>query len=838
MCGIIAVLRRKSLRGPSSPQILDAAVTMALAALARDPQEPGLAAAAEALAGLDRELRGVPGIRTLLADPAATARCRQQLDALHDRVVALEQELDRTAAADPNDGVERRNQALVRLKDALWAVRMDRLPTALAIGELAGNSQAPHTLAAYASIQTALAALDRLEVRGRDSAGVSVLVSGVDPQAPYLRALIAARTQDPLFQHRSVRTTGNAIVLVYKHAAEIGELGDNVRALRAAMRSDPLLQLVLREPSAEVLVLGHTRWASVGIISQPNAHPLNHEEAARSGPYVIGALNGDVDNHHELIRAHDLRIAREITTDAKVIPVLVSRQMAQGHDLIEAFRRTVASFEGSVAIAAAAADTPDRLALALRGSGQALYIGLAEDAFVVASEPYGVIEECGQYLRMDGETPGNPTNPAGSRGQVVVLDRSAAGDIAGITRCAYDGTPLPVQTRSLTTAAITTRDIDRAGHPHFLLKEIREAPRSLQKTLRGRIQEQDGRLRTLLPTTALPTEVAEGMRQARFRRILVIGQGTAAVAGQAVAAALAESLTQVPIEIQALPATELSGFQLRPDMRDTLIVAISQSGTTTDTNRTVDLARGRGAPVLAIVNRRGSDLCDKASGVLFTSDGRDIEMSVASTKAFYAQCAAGWLLALALARAAGVADDQAEDALLRALVALPTAMQKVLQQDEAIAQIARRFATVHRHWALVGNGKNRIAAEEIRIKLSELCYMSIACDATEDKKHIDLSSEPLILACAAGLTGSTADDVAKEINRFALVLGPSHRRQRIDDGPAVALGRQSRVEHGDNAAIGARADQSTRGLGKQGHCSRQIDFGETAVAVQFTARCD
>ncbi len=82
---------------------------------------------------------------------------------------------------------------------------------------------------------------------------------------------------------------------------------------------------------------------------------------------------------------------------------------------------------------------------------------------------------------------------------------------------------------------------------------------------------------------------------------------------------------------------------------------------------------------------------------------------------------------------------------------------------EQIAAAARQLAPSKRYWAIVGNGTNRIAAEELRIKLSELCYKSIACDATEDKKHIDLSSEPLVLVCAAGLTGSTADDVAKEI---------------------------------------------------------------------------
>jgi glucosamine--fructose-6-phosphate aminotransferase (isomerizing) len=93
-------------------------------------------------------------------------------------------------------------------------------------------------------------------------------------------------------------------------------------------------------------------------------------------------------------------------------------------------------------------------------------------------------------------------------------------------------------------------------------------------------------------------------------------------------------------------------------------------------------------------------------------------------------------------------------------------MRAVLAQDEAITAIAEAHAPQRRSWALVGNGRNRVAAAEIRIKLSELCYKSIACDATEDKKHIDLSTEPLVLVCAAGLVGSTADDVAKEVAIF------------------------------------------------------------------------
>ncbi|MEO6120555.1 MAG: SIS domain-containing protein, partial [Acidimicrobiales bacterium] len=204
-------------------------------------------------------------------------------------------------------------------------------------------------------------------------------------------------------------------------------------------------------------------------------------------------------------------------------------------------------------------------------------------------------------------------------------------------------------------------------------------------------------------------------------------------------------------------------FGLADDMADTLVVAVSQSGTTTDTNRTVDLARSRGASVIAIVNRRNSELVERADGVLYTSDGRDVEMAVPSTKAFYAQVAAGALLAVALAEGTGRGDRRRASELLAGLAELPAAMETVLASRDAIADAAQRQAPSRRYWAVVGSGPNRIAAAELRIKLSELCYKSIACDATEDKKHIDLSSEPLILVCAAGLSGPNADDVAKEV---------------------------------------------------------------------------
>ncbi|HYV59493.1 MAG TPA: SIS domain-containing protein, partial [Acidimicrobiia bacterium] len=762
----MAVLRRSSGRMPPDGAHLLDELERAVAALGdgRTADAAVLARAAAHVTEVDALLKGAPGVQALLADRGLAVGVEhhvEQLQAATDRVEAA---LDTTAADLSTVELEDVNAAFVRLKDAVWAVGHDRLRMARAVAELCGSDLSQSAVEAFTSVQVALSALDRLEVRGRDSAGLHVFVHhhALDLDDPAVARLLDER-RDPLFGSRAVRRAGDALSFVYKAAAEIGELGDNTTALRAAIRADDVLHLAVSADTARAVVLAHTRWASVGIISEANAHPVNSEELDRAdGPYVVGALNGDVDNYADLAAIERLDVPTEMTTDAKVIPSLVSRRIAAGEDLEEAFRATVASLEGSVAIAAGAADRPDHILLALRGSGQALNVGLAEDTFVVASEPYGLVEETATYLRMDGETPADRQRPGATRGQIVSLDAEAAGELAGVRRFAYDGTDLPVTADELQHAEITTRDIDRGASPHYLLKEITEAPASFRKTLRGRIAAgADERLAVELGPESIPDAVRAGLRDGTLRRVVVIGQGTAAVAGQSFAAALRNATGNLLVD--AMPATELSGFALRADMHDTLVVAISQSGTTTDTNRTVDLVRARGASVVAIVNRRNSDLVEKSDGVLYTSDGRDVEMSVASTKAFYSQLAAGFLLALAIAREAGPTDDGRSHDLLTALRELPDRMLEVIATRDAIAGVAQRHAPSKRYWAVVGNGANRIAASELRIKLSELCYKSIACDFTEDKKHIDLSSEPLVFVCAAGLEGPTAADVAKEV---------------------------------------------------------------------------
>ena len=762
MCGIIAVLRRPSDRAvPGTDEVL--APLAEAAALLGHGDPSVLAGVADALEGVDRLLGGVPGLMALDSDPALAGRIRAVLAPVPGLLGTV------ADALGGSDHIEEDNAALVRVRDALWAVTRDRLGSYAGVSSLRSTSPAPSDagLAVLLSTQQALSAIDRLEVRGRDSAGLQVTVwnHGIHPTDP----MVVARLRDPLHRSGSVRLLeGGALAFVVKVAAEIGELGDNTAVLRAALSTDELLARALAAPDVAGSLLGHTRWASVGLVSEPNAHPLDSTRAdGRATPVVMAVQNGDVDNHADLVVSEGLSVMAEITTDAKVVPALCATHLAAGHDYREAFRRTVSAFEGSLAIGAMVGDAPDRLLLALRGSGQGLYVGLAEDAFVVASEPYGVVEMTGDFLRMDGETPADPDEPGASRGQIVELDAALAGTVEGIRRYSYDGRDLPVGADDLIRAEITTRDIDRGDHPHFLLKEIGESPRSVRSTLRGRLSgDVDAGFEVRLGEAVLGVGLRADLASGVVRRLLVIGQGTAAVAAMAVAGSLRVELVGSSMVVEAVPATELSGFGLSPDMSDVMVVAISQSGTTTDTNRTVDLVRSRGARVVAIVNRRNSDLVNRSDGVLYTSDGRDVEMSVASTKAFYAQVVAGMLLSVAVADAAGLPGSPDRPGLLEGLVGLPDAMVEVLAMRDRIAEIAERHAPSRRYWAVVGSGPNLIAAREVRIKLSELCYKSIPADSTEDKKHIDLSAEPMILVCATGLVGSTADDIAKEVSIY------------------------------------------------------------------------
>ena len=586
----------------------------------------------------------------------------------------------------------------------------------------------PEALPKYRKLNSLLNCLDRLEVRGRDSAGIEISFVPADAGAA---AKIFAGLQADGFEaelHRrmgagdlvngsltcppGVTPGGNgargpAITFTYKTASIIGELGRNVRELRTGIAQDRLFQAFARLPVAFETAFAHTRWASVGSITEENCHPLSnftlptaapspavqekHYPAYGTGPWTIHvALNGDIDNYQTLrekIESGGELIAPEVTTDTKIIPLQIEKYLLLGHDLTESFRRAVCDFEGSHAIAMVSSAEPGKTFLALRGSGQSIYVGIAPDRYLFSSELYGLVEETPHFVKMDGEKPSRPDRPE-TTGQIFILDQEAPGGVEGIRGLFYDGTPLQLGEKEIRKAEITTRDIDRGDYPHYFLKEITEAVHSVRKTLRGKYRierDREGEKVVFnLGEDIVPKKIREALTGGAIRRIMVIGHGTAAVAGSAVADAIESRLKGSGIRVEAKIASELSGFCLEHDLHDTLVIPITQSGTTTDTNRAVAMAVERGAGVIAIVNRRQSDITTKADGVFYTSDGRDIEMAVASTKAFYSQIVAGRILALYLALTLKTLSGERIAMELRRLEQTPALMQRVLDRKEEI----------------------------------------------------------------------------------------------------------------------------------------------------------
>ncbi|MDE1148729.1 MAG: SIS domain-containing protein [Azospirillaceae bacterium] len=775
MCGIAGFLGNRNWTRTADLSWLKAVADGLAAAPPSDPT--AIDAALDGLVARFTDLMSFPTHMAVVAEPQGPAAL---LTTVADRIDALEAAL-RSGAAARDAAVERTAE---RLRDYAWQLRTEVLGNigrTLALLPEGAKAPRPQQAVAWAAEQV-LENLDRLEVRGRDSAGIALQITiahrfTLDDLPAALRAQAAERLavgdrHEGLALH--VLADGRTTVrFTYKVATLIGRLGDNGAFLRGRMRADGVLWAVAAH-AAGFSAIAHTRWASHGAISLPNCHPMNARLAneAAAGPNatslapdadIMVALNGDIDNYRALtesaIAGTGHTLPAEVTTDTKVIPVLF-RLEGEGGGNAGRFLTTMRRLEGSMAVILQHPADPERLQIGQKGSGQSLFVAEVADGLIVASENYGLAPRSRRSVPLAQV----------ERGGLAVTLSVAEGEPALAARMIDDGTTAPLKADPI---EIFSRDIFRGRHDHFFEKEVHEAPSSVRKTLAGRYRRQDRRVSFDLVASGGDTGPWAGLRarlvdttKPPVRRILVTGQGTAAIAAMGIEHLIRLALDRSSVTVTSAKASELSTNLDGKVLDDTLVIAISQSGTTTDTNRTVDLARAAGAWIHAIVNRRNSPLVRKSDSHLFTSDGRDIEMAVASTKAFYSQVAAGKLTALCLADALGTLPPQQIHDEMVALESLPQRIQEVLDDEGAIAACAKAYAPRNRYWAVVGNGANKVAAEEIRIKLSELCYKSIPVDYTEDKKHIDLSTEPLTLVVANDLPPLLAQDTAKEVAIF------------------------------------------------------------------------
>ncbi|MDX6307788.1 MAG: hypothetical protein QOI06_834 [Nocardioidaceae bacterium] len=467
-------------------------------------------------------------------------------------------------------------------------------------------------------------------------------------------------------------------------AKRAGKLGCLEIALKEALPGG--------EPPAATTGIGHTRWATHGAPNDRNSHPQVGSEGR-----VAVVHNGIIENFAGL-RVELESKGREMgsDTDTEIVAQLLEVEMAKGKDLTTAMLAVCRRLDGTFTLVAASRDCPDTVVAARRNSP--LVVGLGEGETFVASDVSAFIDHTRSAMELGQD-------------QVVTISR----DGAVVTD--FVGRP--------TTGRRFHVDWDisaaeKAGYDYFMLKEIAEQPKAVADTLLGRFSH-EGRLQ--LDELRLSDE---DLRE--IDKIIIIGCGTAFHAGL-LAKYTIEHWTRIPCEVELA-----SEFRYRDPIidRDTMVIAISQSGETMDTLMALRHARQQRAKVLAISNTNGSTIPREADAVVYTHAGPEI--AVASTKAFLTQIVACHLIGLYLAQVRGTKYVDEIAATYSELERVPAAIREVLSTVEPVRELARELAGA-KSVLFLGRHVGYPVALEGALKLKELAYMHAEGFAAGELKH-------------------------------------------------------------------------------------------------------
>ncbi len=474
---------------------------------------------------------------------------------------------------------------------------------------------------------------------------------------------------------------------------------DAAGQLQRLRRSGKVAELESAQQAQELtgrLGIAHTRWATHGAPCERNAHP--HV----SGEDLAVVHNGIIENHEALrSQLKGLGYSFVSDTDTEVIVHLLSHKLDEFGDLAVALKAAVKELHGAYGLAVISAKQPDRL-LAAR-SGSPLVIGLGMGENFLASDQLALRQVTDRFMYLE------------------------EGDIAEIRRDSvqvWDATGQSVQRESVQYHE-GAEAADKGEYRHFMLKEIHEQPKVVQRTLEGRLGDKQVLVQAFGP------QAAELF--AKVRNVQIVACGTSYHAGM-VARYWLEELAGIPCQVEVASEFRYRKVVVQPD---TLFVTISQSGETADTlaalRNAKALTKNEGyLASLAICNVGISSLVRESDLTLLTQAGPEI--GVASTKAFTTQLVGLMLLTLALGQVRGTLSADKEAELVAELRRLPTRLGEALAMDTTVEKIAEHFAEKH-HTLFLGRGAQYPVAMEGALKLKEISYIHAEAYPAGELKH-------------------------------------------------------------------------------------------------------
>ncbi len=459
------------------------------------------------------------------------------------------------------------------------------------------------------------------------------------------------------------------------------------------------------------MAIGHTRWATHGKPSFVNAHPQTD-----SAHNLAVVHNGIIENHDILrrtLREQGMEFTSE--TDTEVLAQLIA-SLYDG-DILKAVQQALPMCKGSLAVAVVHRDHPDSILIAGRESPLAIGVGNGE-CFVASDTRAFMVHTQ----------------------DVVFIENSEIAVIKADGYEIFDESSAQIY-KSTEVMEGESADYSRGNFEHFMLKEIFEQPQIIRNALLSRFMEEYG----IAHLEGIKLEVSELLS---VDRILFLACGTSYHAA-CIGAYMIEGRARIPVQVEIS-----SEFRYKNPIvsKDTLVIAISQSGETADTLAAVRELKSKGAKILSICNVQGSSLARESHGTLFLRAG--VEVGVAATKTFTSQLVVISLFTLLMARIRHMSKAEGQD-FLAALVRLPEQVQQLLDREEQIEAVAKKYARFQ-HFVFLGRQHMFPTSLEAALKLKEISYLHATAYPAGEMKHgaIALINEecPTIALCANQLT--------------------------------------------------------------------------------------
>jgi glucosamine--fructose-6-phosphate aminotransferase (isomerizing) len=481
----------------------------------------------------------------------------------------------------------------------------------------------------------------------------------------------------------------------YDSAGVAINTGKKIEIRRDAGKLENLENLLLTQPVHGKIGIGHTRWATHGMPTARNAHPH-----ASSNGRVVLVHNGIVENYQEL-RSELVKagVKFKSETDTETIVQLIERYLQTTSTLEEAVQLTLRRLKGSHGIVVMSVDEPGKIVAARLGNAGGVVIGLGRDENFVASDIPAILEHTRRMVFLENR-------------QMAVITRTEL----KVTN--LEGSEVSYQTHSIGWDPVSA---EKGNYRHFMQKEIHEQVRSLTDTLAGRVDFDAGKIN--LPELKLNAATAR-----RIKKIVITACGTASHAGM-VGKVMIEHIARLPVEVHI--ASEFRYADPIVD-KDTVVLAISQSGETADTLAAMEEGRRKGALIWSIVNAIGSQAMRVANGYIGMQSGPEI--GVASTKAFTAPLVDLYMLAVLLADLRGSLSEEKRRSLVDDLRLVPQAAGWCLEQEDKILPAARALKDAT-HAFYLGRGINMPIAYEGALKLKEISYIHAEAYPAGEMKH-------------------------------------------------------------------------------------------------------